>query len=106
MKSFLKTVIMSVCGLLAILMIVAVLVLGYKNIHALIHGVINISLILEFIGSAIIFAILIGICKAVEQSPYFAEHEITLDDVQKEVERQKALEASLTNLGKEDEEDD
>ena len=100
MKSFLKTVIMSVCGLLAILMIIAALVLGYKNIHALIHGIINIYLILEFVGSAIIFAILMGICKVVEQSPYFAEHEITLDDVQKEVERQKAL---SENSGKEDE---
>ena len=91
MKSFLKTFIMSAVALLAILMIFAIGILGYKNVHALANGIINISLVLEFVGAVVIFAVLMGICKVVEQTPYFDEHEITIDDVQKEVERQKKI---------------
>ena len=66
MKSFVKTTVTAVCAILAIQFIFVIGVLGYRNIEALIHGVINISLVLEFVGAVIIFGIIIGVFSMLE----------------------------------------
>lgn len=66
MKSFVKTTVTAVCAMLAIQLIFIIGVLGYRNIAALIHGVINISLVLEFVGAVIIFGIIIGVFSILE----------------------------------------
>ncbi len=66
MKSFVKTTVTAVCAILAIQFIFVIGVLGYRNIAALIHGVINISLVLEFVGAVIIFGIIIGVFSMLE----------------------------------------
>ncbi len=61
MKSFVKTTLIAVCTVLIIQLVFVIGILGYRNIEALIHGVINISLVLEFVGVVIIFGIIIGV---------------------------------------------
>lgn len=70
MRKFISTVVMTVCALLAINMVFAIGILSYRNIVLLVKGVINISLILELLGSTVIFGILIAVFKFVDDNNY------------------------------------
>ena len=70
MRKFVSTVVMTTCAILSINMIFAIGVLSYRNIKLLVEGLINISLVLELIGSVVIFGILVAIFKFVDDNNY------------------------------------
>lgn len=70
LRSFISTILMTISALLALFMIIAVIILGYRNIVLLAKGILNPSLILEFVGATAIFGILIGLFKFVDDNNY------------------------------------
>lgn len=70
LRGFISTILMTITALLAVFMIIAVIILGYRNIALLTKGIINPSLILEFVGATVIFGILIGLFKFVDDNNY------------------------------------
>ena len=70
MRKFISTIVMTTCAILSINMIFAIGVLSYRNIKLLVEGLINISLVLELIGSVVIFGILVAIFKYTDDNNY------------------------------------
>lgn len=69
MKGFIKTTLLTVCAMLAILSFVSTLVLGFRIIQLLWNAAINPSLCLEFLGSALLMGLCIGGVKLFSPEP-------------------------------------
>ena len=70
MRKFISTAVMVICTLFAINIMFVIGILSYKNIILLVKGTINISLVLEWVVSVIIFGILVAIFKYTDDNNY------------------------------------
>ena len=60
MKKFIRTAIQTISALLSGLLFIASIILGYRILHMLIHGIISLPLCGEFLGVVLVTGILVA----------------------------------------------
>lgn len=83
MKRFLRTAIQTISALLAILLFIAAIILGYRILHMLIHGIISLPLCGEFLGAVIATGIFVATLNALsdkDKDTPTVEVEVLYDD--------------------------